>query len=602
MTTTNFAFTDVSNVHSGDVDFTQGLQPAFNPLLVNKVYSAPSGIGTPLELINRFKFETTRVIDTVISTSYGMTTKVDTSIGLVYKDKMTPVSAITSARNEGVLSHVDVTITTKPAVIGSIDVPTTIAREKVFVNIDTKSTERYTLPPTKDITVTEKFNSVAVYVDKAVRPDYRYFPTADFVFTGEGNKFTANFVNPLNFDKVKTRLSPVDSGTRLDSNRVSKNVDCPKRLGYGYGLNNFVIGGIFSLNNDVDNRPPPKDTIIHPDYEVFKIVNIVNMVTLPDRTPVMFDDFSLVRDVDSFVWTVNFKPIGEAAYDLVKPVGRNLKQIEIDINGMKINVFVGRTGRSIEFGRMRYTATAWSDLKLLSFPYHRTRSHTETSSKTAAQLVGDELLGSAITVNWDTVDWAIPTNVFGYQDKTPIGAILDLTNAAGAVIEPHLQGGSIRVRPRFPVSPWNWDNAETVPDHTISTSQFLTIDSDVIPKSNPDKIFTYGEEQGAAAAVVKQGTAGTNVLPDVVDQYLTTADVCRERGRIEIAKNSFLVDTAMTTYVDTATAIFLPLDLIEFTEQDGSKWRGMVSSTSIVCKRVGTALIQSLNVLRYYDE
>ena len=57
----------------------------------------------------------------------------------------------------------------------------------------------------------------------------------------------------------------------------------------------------------------------------------------------------------------------------------------------------------------------------------------------------------------------------------------------------------------------------------------------------------------------------------------------------------------MATYVDN-TGLVMPQELIEFTGLDGDIWRGMVMSTSIVCQRIGTAILQKINVQRFHED
>ena len=454
-----------------------------------------------------------------------------------------------------------------------------------------------------------------------------YKPTMSIPLTDELNTFNSGLklIEPKYVEKPfepvceevinsVTPIQPVTGATATDWNKTRR-IDVHSATPWGYDINKH-LNHVTTYPTDPEyvepeptdpkdpwQPPQPDNTINHIPYEVYRIMNTVNIKEVVSDKAISFVNFSMTRDIDSFTWSFSFDVLDDESYALVRPQGRVLKDIQIEINGLVIKAFVNKTntGRSASANghvSKAYRCTAFSDIRKLSNKYSVAKSHTTTTEATAAQLVGVELAGTGHSVEWEAIDWTVPANVHSYQNKTPMGAILSITNAIGAVIVPHLSNKTFKVRPRFPVSPWNWNDAGTTVNRTMSERQFFSIDNESIPIENPDSAYVYGS---VGVHCVRIGKPGSKPVADVVDEYITHIDAGQERGRQEVAKQSFLEIIPMKTYVDNSDLI-MPQDLIEFTEIDNvTKWRGMVISTDINCQRIGTAITQTLTVARYHE-
>lgn len=374
-------------------------------------------------------------------------------------------------------------------------------------------------------------------------------------------------------------------------------------INWGYSLNRFVVGGVTTLPNNPEDGvvvPPDDEVIEHINYEVYRVVNSVIIKETSTGNTVNFDSFTISHDLESFAWTVQFDVLDKDSFELIRPVGRTLKVIDIKINDETFTLVVAKGSIQRRQGKVVYRCSGWSRTKLLADPYATKRSFTDTQARTAAQIVDRELTGSGFNYTWSTVDWQIPTGVHSYQDKTPLGAIIAVTESVGAVIVPHPTLMQFDVRPYYPNSPWQWDSAGL--NRSMNELQFFEITNDPVPKPNPDGIYVYGEDNnGVGVKVVRSGKPGQALLSDVVNKYITENIAGQERGRVEVSKNCFIDKYTMTTYVDE-NGIIKPHELIQFTDTEGGIWRGMVLSTSVKCARVGTALLQTIQVARFYDD
>ncbi len=467
-----------------------------------------------------------------------------------------------------------------------------------------------------DVGLTLPFSTLDSTVDVSISTVVKDLSAVDVVvnlnqlkdFSNVDVSLDSTYINVLNFIDVTDSvdygiLTPVDSGEPDLPWRRPEQVQSTQILRWGYSLNDFLIGGSTDTNYPVDPEAvnPPIEPIADP--KVVRIVNIINIVKLPERTPIGFSDLTLSFDLDSVAWVANFNISTLTDLALIRPTAAGVVEVEITINSEVFIVFVGRTNTTTgvnDAGAVvrRIRCTGWSRAKALTYPYSARKSRTENSSSTPAGILSTELTGTGFTGTWSSPTWTIPANVFGYVDKAPLAAISQLVSAIGGVVIPHPNAKSFEIKPYYPISPWNWTAVNA--DRTIHENQFFSIDTDWIPAESPDSIYVYGEEHGVAVKAVRQGTPGSVTLPTVVDKHITDTIAGTERGRIEIAKNGFKEIVPVTTYLEP-TGIIMPQTLLNVTTADGaSTWLGMVISTSIGIVRNGNAVTQTLQIERHY--
>lgn len=512
-------------------------------------------VNTPIE-------RTLNHLDFISDVGYEWTTKIDVGVG-------------TSTGN---FISVDTTHGTRLLTIEPVDIHVSEGTPNDFDWVDSPCASNYVnILPYLDMLHTDNYHAVNVYADK---------PNP-----------------PIDYSNLKTPLSPVDMSSELNWNGLGEMLTFSKEITYGYSINAFVVSGGSNTTFKTDEDALEPEPEIPTTGEVVRIVNIVNVVALPSRTPINFTNLSLAIDLDSIAWVANFDIADQASLDLIKPSGLTSKEVEININGELYIVFIGRTNTSVTGDRdkgtkRRIRCTGWSKTKQLSYPYSPKRSHTETSSSTPAGLLTDELTGTGFTGVWGSPSWTVPPNIFSYFEKAPLAAISELAQAIGSVIVPSMAGDSLTVKPYYPISPWNWDTA--TPDFTLNETEFFSIDTEWIPQESPDSIYIYGEESGGVAVkCVKSGSGAVKTLPTIVDKYITDTVAGTERGRTEIAKNGFKEVIPITTYVGV-NGIIKPHSLLEINGLDGGVWRGMVVGTSIGITRNGNAVVQTLQIERHY--
>lgn len=573
------------------------------PELITVSTSSGAGKGTYIPVCTRFEYDEIRVVDVPVTLSFDEVINLSTSLTDIFKIN-TSNDVSTGLDNSGNLDPIDNSTNERGRLLREQDSSLNLLTNSFDKLNQSTNTDHRGLLPYVDVDYNFNFRSVNVTFTRPKRAgDPTYLPTTDFKVTNELMGFTTDFIKPIDYDKVKTDLSPVDSPSNLPWERSSV-VDVDKVINYGYSNNKFIIGGgtgaPYPIDPDAVEPPEPEP---EPD-EVINIVNIINVVVLPSRTPINFTNLNMAYDLDSISWVVNFDIHDLVSLGLLKPVGLSVKEVEVNINGELFNFFIGRTNSGLatdDKGKVtrNIRCTGWSNTKLLTYPYSLKGSHRESSSATPAGILSSQLTGSGFTGVWSSPLWTLPAGTFSYKDKTPLAAISEIVSAIGSVIIPHPVDKSFEVKPYYPVSPWNWST--TTPDREVYESQFFSIDTEWMPQSAPDSIYVYGEEDGVGVKCVRQGTAGTKTLPTIVDKHITDTVAGQERGRIEVAKAGFKEQVPVSTYLD-GNGLIMPQELLKVNEVDGvSFWFGMVISNSITIKRQGNAVIQQLIIERHYE-
>ena len=372
---------------------------------------------------------------------------------------------------------------------------------------------------------------------------------------------------------------------------------------YGAAKNRAITAGpyrtVFLVPEPEPVDPDPTDPDTPLIDKVYRIMNVINLVSLPDLTPVAFSYATLSRDIDSYAWTLNVTLSNEASAQLLSPKNGAIKEIRLSINGDVWEFFVAKMSASDRFAKQTWSVTAFSKSKLLSAPYSVQRSFTETSASTAAQIASSELFGTGFTLAWNAVDWSIPANVFTYSNQAPIASIMQLSNAIGAVVVPDPALQTITIKPRFEVSAWNW--ASATEDRTIPKALFYETSEEYQPQIKYNGVYVAGEEYGALVKVKQQGTPGDQLLPDVIDNLLTDAVANTERGRIELSKSGHKERFSGRIFYNPSEGFVDIGELVKIVDKDGSSWKGVAIANAITIEKLGSVVYQNLTILRHYE-
>jgi len=401
-------------------------------------------------------------------------------------------------------------------------------------------------------------------------------------------------------------IQPVDS-TTADRWQNARRLNRHLRLPWGAGR----------------PKDPPPNWIAYPDYpgpvyviepaaepdilETYMIANSVQLVVLPDRTPVDATAIKVGRDIDAFAWTLSAELFGRTSLNQVRPDANGPKTVELTINGWVWLFIVERYGQQAKFPAERFSITGASRTQLLAEPYAPKRSAVNAVAINAAQAAADQLENTGFTLSWDYAaigppDWTIPAGAFSYQQQTALQVIARVAEAVGGVVKPARDSDALSVVPRYREAPWNW--ATAVMDRIVPAEIVGGVGGEWTPQPAWNSCYVSGTTHGVAVDVRRAGSMGDAPAPDVYDELITGTEAARSRGIAELAKggNQEVVSLTLPLFPvgGSAPGLVEPAHLCEVRDIDGT-WRGLCLSTEIAAEGVGASRVtQTLKLERHH--
>lgn len=332
------------------------------------------------------------------------------------------------------------------------------------------------------------------------------------------------------------------------------------------------------------------DPLVFPSQRVYVMIPTLEVVRLPERTPIPVLSADISGDGGAWAWTFSAQ-IPYSSLSLVNPADNtDPVDIEIKVNGWTWTFKVEAFDDNRRFGTRTATLRGRSRSAELAAPYAPKRSYTETADRTAVQLAEQELTATGWTLVWDAVNWLVPGETFTYADLAPIDAISRLAQAIGASVQSDPAAKTLHVVPGYSASPWQWP---TTDPYAIVPAEVLTAgDGSWRGGQNANGVYVYAENAGYGALVKLTGTDGAEALPQIVEALAVSAVPTRERGRIELAKAGKIKDETRTIplFPSPASPGLIPIgSLLQITDSDTEVWRGQVTTVRIAAQRSGSS-------------
>lgn len=348
---------------------------------------------------------------------------------------------------------------------------------------------------------------------------------------------------------------------------------------------------------------------VRPQRETHIVLNTVSVVRLPDRTPIAVESVGISSSVDAWGCSFDIGLADSAHLALLKPTAAGPRQIEITLNGYVWTAIIEHYSTRREYSAGGVSLTGRSRTALLAAPYAPARARVSTEARSMAQLVGEELADTGYTATYDTVDWLVPEGAWFYDAATPLDAIGTLAEASGGVVQSHPETLELHVRPRYPVSPWDWP--DSAPDAVIQDDIVLGENLQVRSAPLYDAVVVTGElaGKGVTCKVRRAGEAGNLYAPQVSNPLISEAAAGAERGR------NVLSDRGEQAAIDLTLPLFaapllpgqtgrvLPLDLVEVQAAEGT-WQGLCTAVRIEARMDDKAVVieQTVTLERHYTD
>lgn len=339
---------------------------------------------------------------------------------------------------------------------------------------------------------------------------------------------------------------------------------------------------------------------------ILKSYTMVNTITASvDGIDIQVLNASLKTDMDGFCWqgSISLYVDDFAAINMDGRERGNEAKITLNINGESFVFLAEDYSDNREFGQKTYTVTGRSEAAKLSNDYARTRSGTITSDLYARQIADAQIEFLPFTLEWNMVDWLVPSNSYSLTDKTPMDALMDIAQAAGGFVHADANSSQIHIRPRFKVPAWELQAATA--DVIIPASVIVSISGQKRGNKRCNSIYVWSEhENGKGADVYRDGSdRGLRAAAQVHALY---TDIAAHQA-IGIAKLSetgiHKLETVKLPYHPSYAIPRANLgEIWQFNEPNGY-WKGIVTGIDIsVTNQSGAIeLWQTLTIDRYMD-
>lgn len=321
----------------------------------------------------------------------------------------------------------------------------------------------------------------------------------------------------------------------------------------------------------------------------YRMLHDISLVRLPDRTPLACSRLAFSINADNPHMQAQATLHGLAALEACKPDGSGPIILEATIDGYAMRFVLDPPQRDESFAARSISVTGRSLTWYLGAPWNLPADyHNDTAQ--AAQALAGALLPSDWSLSWNATDWTIAPGAFSISGQTPIQALQRITQAIGAMLIPSRNAQALAVRPRYPHLPWDYASAN--PNLTVPTSAILSRHGGYAMPSFGNAVYVYGGAAGGVMArVLRQSTAGDELLPAIQDDLITDQDAAYARGKMALAANHQA--PAVRSFVLPLSADFQLAELgwlVKLTGDTDGPVYGTVSAVSWEAVRTGNSV------------
>ncbi len=325
---------------------------------------------------------------------------------------------------------------------------------------------------------------------------------------------------------------------------------------------------------------------------VMNEITVTHVAIDNTETPIHPVNLGVSIDLDSFTWTLTGELKGADSIQWLQSQLGKAPVIKLKANGWDWSFCVSSFDRSRRTHDTGYRFTADSQTRFLGEPHAAKRSDSVVTPISPWQLVEQRINPLGFDLDRSGVlDWVLPANSYSYSQLTPIALLKAVTAAVGGIVRPDRQLAKLTVQPRYKVSPWKWSTlSDIMCDHLVPESAVITESARDTSSPQLTAVTVSGTTHGVTTQVVKLGTAGDSIAPDVTDPLAQDHLVNAERGRNIMADSGDqeLVSYSIPLIQDTVTTfgLIVPGDLVRILNDNGSKLTGLCVSNTIDMKSI----------------
>jgi hypothetical protein len=311
--------------------------------------------------------------------------------------------------------------------------------------------------------------------------------------------------------------------------------------------------------------------------------------------------WSVSHDADAWAWTWSATIQGHDALDAVMPSTAGEPVILVaEIDGELWHLLAEDWTEEEQHGSRTIRVSGRGLSAELSAPYELAVTGTLQQARTTQQAVAERIpLGSLWTFVWAdgsparpngptrdaTPDWLLPAGSWTWQQQAPIQTIHQALQEIGLVLCPSRTGRVLTVQPRYPVTPWDFDDAD--PDLIIPAAAITNVSRGLTVPTQANAVYVHGAAVGGLLArVLRTGTAGDRVTTTASAPWLTHLDAARLLGSRRLAAQAHQATVRSFTipYGGDDFPLLRVGDLVLLELATGDV-RGIVSATALSVSR-----------------
>ncbi|MEG1728749.1 MAG: hypothetical protein RR280_04320 [Bacteroidaceae bacterium] len=299
-----------------------------------------------------------------------------------------------------------------------------------------------------------------------------------------------------------------------------------------------------------------------------------------------FEPLSAQIDTDmaSWCWSISMV-IPDFELPKVVRLGSELPLVEVVVNGDVYVFLLDNINRSRRFGAMNtYTLTGRSISSLLSADSSTPVTYTNATEISAVQLVKQlvaDCVGDLITVEWEglvsDIGWVLPANAVSFSGKATIDAIVELVKTVGGVVFTHPSQPVIVIKKAYPYAHWE---TPTVLNHTLSEDVITDEGTKWDKQPLKNAVYVTDLSTGNAAKVLRRGTSGDKLAPELVSSVVSTVESMEAGGKSVLIQAAPSETKNLTFPFLPAINHVYPCDTLSITTDDGSDW-GTITNVSL---------------------
>jgi len=231
-----------------------------------------------------------------------------------------------------------------------------------------------------------------------------------------------------------------------------------------YAITEFAVNNLFNLDYDLEVN----NKILTTFDETFNLLDGVTQYVnqgvsiLINSRYIDFLSFDLEQSVNSYVISGSIQLLNEDDYIFCK----TLDDVVCTIDGTDYNLFIETKQNNITNDDQTYTLNILSPTVKLDAPYSSTIVKSFPSGITAQALVQQMADYQGISIDYQLLDWTIPSHAISINGETPIEVIRKVVHAVGGIVQTKPNGDLLLIS-QYPVSVPNWATATPVASFSL---------------------------------------------------------------------------------------------------------------------------------------